>query len=161
MARRDDFAEVKGQIDIVDWFSKRYPGMKKMGNIYRINPCPIDGKANDAFTIYPKTQTWKCFSCGEAGDVIGFEQRIKNFTSKFEALKSLATEIGYELTQSKAEQKQAASRKEVIAVYADAMIYMHEVLLESERAMRYLQEKRKRDLHTIKGAKYGLSLIHI
>ena len=65
-----------------------------------INPCPLCGH-NDAFTYYFDTNSFKCFSCDEAGDIINFERIRLGLESNLEAAKSLAEKYGISIDEPK------------------------------------------------------------
>lgn len=54
--------------------SEKVP-LHKAGRTYR-GKCPIhDGKSSGSLAVYPDSQSWFCFGCGEGGDAIDFIQK--------------------------------------------------------------------------------------
>ena len=51
--------------------------------------CPFHDENSASFTVYPKTQTFKCYGCGEYGDIFGFYIKYKGVDFKT-ALNELA-----------------------------------------------------------------------
>ncbi len=92
-----DFVEqVKQQADIVRTIREYVPGLKKVsGNRYQ-GLCPFHNEKTPSFSVWPDIQAYKCFGCGESGDVFKFVQKIDNVTF-FEALKTLAERNGIEM----------------------------------------------------------------
>lgn len=48
--------------------------------------CPLCGsgtgkKGTGAFTVYPETKSWHCFSCGETGDIFALVEKIEGITN--------------------------------------------------------------------------------
>lgn len=55
--------------------------------------CPFHNDTNKPnFHIYPKTNSWYCFACGQGGDSIAFYMKYKNIGFK-QALKELANDL--------------------------------------------------------------------
>ena len=84
--------EIKSRNDIVD----------VIGSYININEknkanCPFHTeKTPGAFSVHPDKQIYKCFSCGESGNVITFVQKINNISFQ-EALSILAERAGIKL----------------------------------------------------------------
>jgi DNA primase len=55
--------------------------------------CPFHSEKTPSFSVYTHIQAYKCFGCGETGDVIKFVEKIENL-SFYEALKVLAERNG-------------------------------------------------------------------
>lgn len=80
--------------------------------------CPFHGGDRDAsLKIYPATDSWYCFGCGEGGDVIDFVAKMDR-CSFAEALKRLNTDfcLGLEEKQSlrNVRQRQQERGREVL-----------------------------------------------
>jgi DNA primase len=61
--------------------------LKKTGKVY-MGVCPFHKEDTPSFAIYPETNTYHCFGCGESGDVISFYMKLNNvdFTKALEEL---------------------------------------------------------------------------
>lgn len=79
--------EVKDKNDIVDVVSQ-YVQLKPSGSSNK-GLCPFHNEKTPSFTVSREKQVYKCFGCGEGGDVIGFIMKIENLDFT-EALKMLA-----------------------------------------------------------------------
>ncbi|NBO22472.1 toprim domain-containing protein [bacterium] len=71
---------VKSQIDIVSLVSQ-YVEIKKSGSNYK-GLCPFHNEKGASFMVNQNLQIYKCFGCGESGDVISFVQKIEGLDFK-------------------------------------------------------------------------------
>lgn len=71
--------KIKEQNDIVDIISETVK-LKKTGRSFS-GLCPFHKKKCHSFSVSQEKQIYKCFGCGEAGNVISFvmRQKICNF----------------------------------------------------------------------------------
>ena len=99
--------EVRQKNDIVDVVSS-YIRLEKKGSNYMCC-CPFHGEKTPSFSVNRGRQIYKCFGCGEGGNVVTFVMKYENCTFQ-EALKILAEKAGVELPQ--AEYSEEARRKE-------------------------------------------------
>lgn len=97
-----DFAQqVKRANDIVDVVGS-YIELRKQGTNYFAR-CPFHGEKTASFSVNRNRQIFKCFGCGESGDVIKFVQKYES-CSFFEAVEILAKRAGLKMPET-AEQK--------------------------------------------------------
>jgi DNA primase len=120
-----DFVEqVKSSVDIVKVVGE-YVRLRKSGGARYIGLCPFHNEKTPSFGVHPVHQFYKCFGCGEGGDVLNFIMKIDGL-SFFEALKLLAERNGIPMPKradySDPETKQRA-----------ALYQMHEL---AEKAFR-------------------------
>jgi DNA primase len=88
-----DFVEqVKSSVDIVKVVGE-YVRLRKAGGARYIGLCPFHNEKTPSFGVHPVHQFYKCFGCGEGGDVLTFIMKIDGL-SFYEALKSLAERNG-------------------------------------------------------------------
>lgn len=95
---RDQIEEIKSRLDIVDVIGK-YVQLKKTGKNFS-GKCPFHVEKTPSFIVSPELQRYKCFGCGESGDVFNFIQKIENIDFA-EALEKLAIEAGVPLIKKK------------------------------------------------------------
>ena len=69
-----------------------YVTLKKSGSSY-IGLCPFHDERSGSFHVSPGKSMFKCFGCGEGGDVISFLQKIDNSTFP-EAVEKLCAKTG-------------------------------------------------------------------
>ena len=72
----DEVEQVKQRIDIVEFISS-YLTVKKTGANYRAL-CPFHHEKTPSMMISPDKQIFKCFGCGEGGDVFSFVMKMEN-----------------------------------------------------------------------------------
>ena len=94
--------EIKNQLDIVQIVEKYVP-LKQAGKNFS-GLCPFHHEKTPSFIVSPDIQRYKCFGCGESGDMFNFVQKIENLDFP-ETLQKLAKEAGIELKQYKTNPK--------------------------------------------------------
>src|SRR3990172_5493751 len=90
----DQVEEVKSKTDIVSIIGERIE-LKKAGRNYKA-PCPFHSEKTPSFIVSPEIQIYKCFGCGESGDVISFLEKYEGMEF-YETLKYLAERAGIAL----------------------------------------------------------------
>ncbi|MBI2326940.1 DNA primase [Candidatus Curtissbacteria bacterium] len=86
--------EVKSKVDLVEVISAYLP-LKKAGRNYA-GLCPFHTEKTPSFMVSPDRQVWKCFGCGENGDVFTFLEKIEGWEFR-ETLQELAKKAGVKL----------------------------------------------------------------
>ncbi len=88
-----EFAQqVKSQVDIVSVVREYVPTLKKAGSRW-VGLCPFHTEKTPSFGVHAVHQFYKCFGCGQGGDVIKFVMEIEGLTF-WEAVKLLAERHG-------------------------------------------------------------------
>ena len=97
MALSDDFLmELRSRADIETTISS-YVNLKRAGRISK-GLCPFHGEKTASFTVYPDTQSYYCFGCGNGGDVITFIKNIENL-DYIDAVRFLAYKNGMNMPE--------------------------------------------------------------
>ncbi len=86
--------EIKSRCNIVDVIG-RVITLKKAGSSYK-GLCPFHNEKTPSFSVDEGRQSYKCFGCGEGGDVISFVEKYYNLDF-MEAMEMLARDYGIEL----------------------------------------------------------------
>ena len=103
--------EIKSRSEIVDIISE-YVSLEVTGNALK-GTCPFHDDKGESFTVNRDMQTFKCFACGEGGNVYTFWMRYKDM--KFhEVVKFLAEKLGITIPGS-TEQDEAESKPDQLA----------------------------------------------
>ncbi len=90
----DEVEQIKERLDIVEIISN-YLTVKKAGVNLKAN-CPFHHEKTPSFMISQERQTFKCFGCGEGGDIFTFIEKMEG-VDFYNALKILAEKAGVEL----------------------------------------------------------------
>ena len=99
MARIPDqiIEQVREAHDVVDVVG-RAVSLKKAGGGFK-GLCPFHDEKTPSFTVHPGRQTFKCFGCGEGGNVFHFLMKTQGLNFP-EAVRQLAAERGIEVPDS-------------------------------------------------------------
>jgi DNA primase catalytic core len=103
--------EIRARTPIAEFIGQYVP-LRKRGNDL-VGLCPFHGEKTPSFHVHPDRGFYKCFGCGENGDVFTFAQKIENL-SFVDALRLLAGKAGVELQAETPGSARARSEKEAI-----------------------------------------------
>jgi DNA primase len=126
--------EIKDRLDIVNVVEK-YVKLKRTGKNYA-GLCPFHNEKTPSFIVSPDLQRYKCFGCGETGDIFNFLQEIENIDFP-EALEKLAKEAGVELKKSPYNSKY----KVLEEINYKATKYFYNKFKESKKAQEYMKKR--------------------
>lgn len=131
---RDQIEDIKNRLDIVDVVGK-YVQLKQAGKNYS-GRCPFHVEKTPSFIVSPELQRYKCFGCGESGDIFNFIQKIENIDFP-ETLEKLAKEAGITLVKksgnSEFERLQDINKK--------AAIYFFKQLKVNQNVLEYVHKR--------------------
>ena len=147
--------EVRGAADIVE-VVEDYVKLKRSGRSWK-GLCPFHDEKTASFHVTPDLGIYKCFGCGESGDVFNFVMEMEG-VGFVEAMRSLADRYGVSLPEKEAEEfdEEHNLREGIYHALKYAGVFFYRHLLETKEAQKardYLQE-RGYDRTIIK--KYGL-----
>ena len=139
---KDIIEEIKSRCDIANVISS-YINIKPSGANYK-GLCPFHGEKTPSFYINTSKQIYKCFGCGEGGDVINFVMRIENLDF-MDAVKLLANRCGIEINThvDESTKERMEKSKKFQDIHVEAARFYFSNLIKS------------------KNPGYELSLIHI
>lgn len=132
--------QVKESIDIVDLVSERLE-LQRAGANLKAN-CPFHSEKSPSFFVNQQLQRYRCFGCGETGDVFNFLEKYEGMTFA-ESLKYLADRAGIELNDFKPSADDER-RDRILAILELSKSFFHYLLTEhpsGEKARNYLKER--------------------
>ena len=88
--------EVRGAADIVE-VVEDYVKLKRSGRSWK-GLCPFHDEKTPSFHVTPDLWIYKCFGCGESGDVFNFVMEMEG-VGFVEAMRSLADRYGVSLPE--------------------------------------------------------------
>jgi DNA primase len=151
----DQVEEIKQKTDIVS-IIREYVDLKKAGRNYRAL-CPFHSEKTPSFMVSGELQIFKCFGCGETGDVIAFLQKHEGMEF-YEALKFLADRAGIELKPIRP--GQFSEKEKLFKINNLVTRFYHWILTEhnaGKKALKYLTRERGLKISTINKFKLGFS----
>src|SRR5689334_5821633 len=95
--------EIKSRLPIEQVVGSYIP-IRKAGRIYKAN-CPFHNEKTPSFTISPDRGIFKCFGCGEGGDIFDFVMKLEGLSFR-ETIELLAARAGVELKEFKSSEKE-------------------------------------------------------
>ena len=143
--------KIKSQNDIVDVISERVRLRKSGRNFTGL--CPFHNEKTPSFSVSQEKQIYKCFGCGEAGNVISFVMKDKNLPF-IEAVKYLANRANIPLEINNGEKSKSAKKKDLLyRVNVEAAKFFFSNLMNNQNAKEYFLNRGIKE-ETIK--KFGL-----
>ena len=132
-------AEIKSKLPVIDVVGETV-ALKRAGSAYK-GLCPFHAEKTPSFIVTPDRESWRCFGCGEGGDIFTFLMQRDGIDFR-EALSRLAEKAGVELSAQTA--KNDRHRRRLRDALEAAIAWYREVLLQApqaEAARLYLAER--------------------
>ena len=137
----DQVEEVRARADIVQVIGDIVP-LKKSGKDYKAC-CPFHDEKTPSFYVVPAKGFYKCFGCGESGDVFAF--LIKRLGLSFvDAVKHVAASTGVEIREVNRGQSGEDPFQHLYEANAFARMFFQDSLWDEKvgpAARAYLQER--------------------
>ncbi|MDZ7682055.1 MAG: DNA primase [Fodinibius sp.] len=135
--------EVRGAADIVE-VVEDYVKLKRSGRSWK-GLCPFHDEKTASFHVTPDLGIYKCFGCGESGDVFNFVMEMEG-VGFVEAMRSLADRYGVSLPEKEAEEfdEEHNLREGIYHALKYAGVFFYRHLMETkqaEKARDYLKER--------------------
>ncbi|MBC8063291.1 MAG: DNA primase [Chlorobia bacterium] len=127
--------EIRARIDIVDLVGQRVQ-LKKTGKSYT-GLCPFHEDKRPSFTVNPMLQRYKCWSCGEGGDIFTWVMKTQNVEFP-DALQTLANQAGVTLTNRSADKSSRSDRSLNLEIMETALTFFRDQIAKSSIAREYL-----------------------
>lgn len=130
--------EIRERCDLVEIISA-HVALRKTGRTYK-GLCPFHNEKTPSFNVDPDRQLWKCFGCGEGGDVFSFVQKIENLTFG-EAAEQLARKVGVKIEHSEQAARALSERDRLFRANNLACTFFRKMLPSSSKAQAYLAKR--------------------
>lgn len=136
MALSDGFlTELRQRADIENTISS-YVNIKRQGKISK-GLCPFHNEKTPSFTVYPDTQSYYCFGCGNGGDVITFIKNIENL-DYIDAVRFLAERAGMDMPEDNSYDSMMNKRRlRILEANREAAKFFHNCLKNGSGAVGY------------------------
>ena len=132
-------AEVRSRANLLEVISE-FVVLKRAGKEHR-GLCPFHAEKSPSFHVNPEKGIYKCFGCGEGGDVFAFFQKVKGLDF-LDAVRDLAGRYGVKLVESAEDRQEWDRRTSILMLYQQACQYYSHLLSDPEEgalARSYLQ----------------------
>jgi len=132
--------EIKRRIDVADVIGQNV-ALKRSGRILK-GLCPFHAEKTPSFVVFPDSGTWRCFGCGQGGDLFTFV--MKHDGLEFgDALRSLAQKAGVELAGAGPTEVDRERRGLLVQAMESAALFYRGSLREraGQPALEYLQRR--------------------
>lgn len=133
----DFIDEVRSKNDIVDVASKYLTLNRRGGNFWAC--CPFHNEKTPSFSIKQDAQFYKCFGCGESGNVITLVMKMEN-VDFLTAVEMLAKNAGLEMptdVDNAEMQKRKRERDRVYQILRATTDFYHNNLLNNHNTEQY------------------------
>ena len=127
--------KIKEENDIVEVISERVR-LKRSGRNF-MGLCPFHNEKSPSFSVSQDKQIYKCFGCGEAGNVISFVMKDRNM-SFLDAVKHLADRANITLQLKNEKKDKSLQKKELLyRVNTEAGKFFFSNLMANNTAKEY------------------------
>jgi DNA primase len=121
--------EVRQRADLVEIVAE-HTRLRRSGKTFR-GPCPLHGGEGPNFSVDPAKNVFKCFVCGEGGDVFAFPMKHLGMTFQ-EAVRFIAARVGVEIPEETERTPEEDPHAELHEVNAFAAEWFRAQLLDPE-----------------------------
>ncbi|MCK4918565.1 MAG: DNA primase [Candidatus Pacebacteria bacterium] len=148
----NNIEQIKEKLNIVDVVSS-YIKVEKAGSNFKAC-CPFHNEKTPSFFISPDRGTFKCFGCGEGGDIFTFVEKYEGVDFKG-SLKLLAEKAGVVLV--KEDPQKTNEKNRIYDVLETSTSFFEANLLNNKEALDYLKNRGLEE-KTIKQFRLGFAL---
>lgn len=144
--------EIRFRNDIVEVIQSYIP-LKRAGATYKAC-CPFHKEKTPSFNVNPNMQIFKCFGCGEGGDVISFVMKHQGLDF-MAAVRLLADRAGIEV-ETEGASGEAEHRRRLLAIHEGLAGFYRRCLLSFAGGAGALAYVRERGLDDEAGERFGI-----
>lgn len=152
----DIIAQVIDRTDIVETIGSYIP-LKRAGRSFKAL-CPFHHEKTPSFVVNPDRQIYRCFGCGEGGNVLGFVMKHERLEFP-ETVRMLAEKAGIVVPETSSDPAKDSLRQKVFEANEAAVEYFHANLMLSKepevKAARDYLRSRKINAECAKQFKLG------
>lgn len=135
----DSIQKIKDSVDIVDLVGN-YLDLKKAGKNFKAT-CPFHQEKTPSFIVSPDRQTFKCFGCGESGDIFTFVEKMEHVDFP-EALRRIADRYQIPVeAEDPQEIEKKEKREKLYRINRETMLFYYKNLLTTKRPQNYLSSR--------------------
>ncbi|MBT3449048.1 MAG: DNA primase [Bacteroidetes Order II. Incertae sedis bacterium] len=145
--------EVRSSTDIVDVVGE-YVQLKKRSSNF-VGLCPFHNEKTPSFNVNPRMGIFKCFGCGEGGDVFSFVSRMESLSFP-EAVRVLAERVGIVLPEEEVPGDDASESESIYHALRFAGRFFHDALLKDKEAQVARDYLKKRGFSSESIQKFGV-----
>lgn len=151
--------EIKARLKIEEVIGSYLP-LRRAGRTFKAN-CPFHQEKTPSFMVNPERGIFKCFGCGEGGDIFAFVMKLEGLTFP-ETLELLAEKAGLPYQKPEPQKSSTGSyqnhstpgveKPRIYALNTYCAKTWQKILLEhpkAKEALEYLTQKRGLSLETI------------
>ncbi len=134
-------AEVRMRASIFEVISEAVV-LKRAGKEYR-GLCPFHNEKSPSFNVNVDKGIFKCFGCGEGGDVFAFVQKLKGLNF-IDTVRDLAHKYGVQLVETDVDRKEYDKRTQILLLYQQASEYYIRLLKDPQEGAiprKYLADR--------------------
>src|SRR5487761_794476 len=143
--------EIKSRLDVADVL-RQYIALQKTGANFR-GLCPFHKEKTPSLFVSPARQVWKCFGCGEGGDIFSFIEKIEGVEFR-EALGMLAQKAGIVLREDNRAERSARERLVSLCEAATTFFQQQLISEQGKHVASYFHKRGVKD-ETIKDFRLG------
>ncbi|GIW65113.1 MAG: DNA primase [Candidatus Parcubacteria bacterium] len=126
--------EIKSQLDIIDVVGK-YVKLRRVGKYYS-GLCPFHKETKPSFYVSPELQIFKCFGCGESGDVFKFLMKIEDLNFN-QALEKIKSDYGLEISFP----TEPKLNKKILEINYASLKFFRLQLKQNKEVLNYLKKR--------------------
>ena len=147
--------EIREQADLAQIVGE-YVQLRRSGRTYR-GPCPLHGGEGPNFSVDPERGIYKCFVCGEGGDVFSFPMKLLGLDF-IEAVKFVAERVGIAVPDVDKSREEDDPYRDIREAVAFAAEWFEKQLWDEKQgklARRYLMAQRGLSEETVRRFEFG------